>query len=136
MASSLSALQFELLRELFDLSRAQRASIERDDIDRVLQLMGDREAILSRLADIATAAAEEPENLVRFPGAEDHLRQDALALDTVIRGILEHDRENEVMLAERMDDLRQELPRLAHGRRATSAYRATAPHPSSISRSS
>ena len=95
MAKSLAASQFELLREVFDLARAQRASLERDDIDSVLELMGEREAIIERLARLAEEAAETPDNVVTFPGAEDHARQDALALDTVIRGILEHDRQNE-----------------------------------------
>lgn len=137
MARSLAALQFELLREIFDLARAQRGSIERDDIEEVLALMGEREAIIERLARLAEESAEMPDNVVSFPGSEDHERQDALALDTVIRGILEHDRQNEAMLFERMEELREELPRLQHGRRAANAYRPSTSQPGSfMSRSS
>ncbi len=137
MARSLAALQFELLREVFDLARAQRASLERDDIDAVLDLMGERETIIERLARLAEEAAETPENVVTFPGAEEHARQDALALDTVIRGILEHDRQNEAMLYEKVQQLREELPRLQQGRRVAGAYRASTPAPGAyVSRSS
>ncbi|MCK9486268.1 MAG: flagellar protein FliT [Dehalococcoidia bacterium] len=137
MARSLAAIQFELLREVFDLARAQRASLERDDIDAVLDLMGEREAIIDRLARLAEQAAETPENLVVLPGAEEHARQDALALDTVIRGILEHDRQNEEMLYDKVQQLREELPRLQQGRRLAGAYRASSSVPGSfVSRSS
>lgn len=124
MPKTRAALQFELLREIFDLARAQRASLERDDIERMLDLMAERESILARLLRLVEEPAEEPENLVAFPGAVDHSRQDRIALDTVIRGILEHDRENESMLAEKMAALREELPRIQQGRRVTAAYRA------------
>lgn len=136
MAKSLVSMQFELLREVFDLARAQRASLERDNLDEVLSLMGEREAIIERLAQLAEAAAETPENVVAFPGAEDHVRQDALALDTVIRGILEHDRQNEAMLFDKIQQIREELPRLQQNRRVASAYRAPADQGSLLSRSS
>ena len=136
MAKSVASMQFELLREVFDLARAQRASLERDDLDAVLDLMGEREAIIERLARLAETAAETPENVVAFPGAVDHAQQDALALDTVIRGILEHDRQNEVMLFDKIQQIREELPRLARGRRVASAYRPTSESGSLMSRSS
>ena len=69
MAKSVASMQFELLREVFDLARAQRASLERDDLDAVLDLMGEREAIIERLGRLAETAAETPENVVAFPGA-------------------------------------------------------------------
>lgn len=137
MAKSFAAMQFELLREVFDLARAQRASLERDDIDAVLELMGERESIIERLARMVEEAAETPDNVVTFPGSEDHARQDALALDTVIRGILEHDRQNEAMLFDKIEQLREELPRLQQGRRMASAYRPSGSESGSLmSRSS
>jgi len=137
VAKSLAALQFELLRELFDLARVQRASLERDDIDTVLSLMDEREVLLDQLTSLAEEAAMAPANLVAFPGAEDHARQDALALDTVIRGILEHDRMNQEMLEEKVTQLREELPRLQQGRRMASAYRPAMAAPgSTVSRTS
>lgn len=136
MAKSMASMQFELLREVFDLARAQRASLEHDDLDRVLDLMGEREAIIERLARLAEAAAETPENVVTFPGSEEHAHQDSLALDTIIRGILEHDRQNEAMLFDKIQQIRDELPRLARGRRVASAYRPTSETGSLMSRSS
>jgi hypothetical protein len=121
-----AAAQFELLREIFDLARAQRACLERDDIERVLDLMTEREAILERLVRLAEESPDVPSNVVPFPGAEDQAHQDSIALDTVIRGILEHDRHNEAMLVEKMQALHEELPRLQQGRRAAGAYRAAA----------
>ncbi len=136
MAKSLASMQFELLREVFDLARAQRASLERDDLDEVLALMGERETIIERLARLAEDAAETPENVVSFPGSEEHMRQDQLALDTVIRGILEHDRQNEAMLFDKIQQIRDELPRIARGKRMASAYRSTSEPGSLMSRSS
>ncbi|MGE3962134.1 MAG: hypothetical protein AB7F65_10695 [Dehalococcoidia bacterium] len=136
MAKSLASMQFELLREVFDLARAQRASLERDDLDEVLTLMGEREVIIERLARLAEEAAETPENVVTFPGSEEHTRQDQLALDTVIRGILEHDRQNEAMLFDKIQQIRDELPRIARGKRVASAYRPSSEPGSLMSRSS
>lgn len=118
-----AALQFELLREIFDLARAQRASLESDDIDRVMDLMSERETILERLTRLAEAHAEVPDNVVVFPRAVDSMQQDAIALDTVIRGILEHDRLNEELLQEKMAQVRDELPRVRQAFRAANAYR-------------
>lgn len=118
-----AALQFELLREIFDLARAQRASLESDDIDRVMDLMSERETILERLTRLAEAHAEVPDNVVVFPRAVDSMQQDAIALDTVIRGILEHDRLNEALLQEKMAQVRDELPRVRQAFRAANAYR-------------
>ena len=121
MASA--ALQFEILREIFDLARAQRASLESDDIERVLDLMAEREVLLSRLTRMAEEHAEVPENVVMFPRVVDSMQRDAIALDTVIRGILEHDRQNEALLHEKVAQVRDELPRVRQAFRAAIAYR-------------
>ncbi len=131
-----AALQFELLREIFDLARAQRASLETDDIDRVLDLMAEREVLLERLTRVAEAHAEVPENVVVFPRAVDSIQQDAIALDTVIRGILEHDRQNEALLLEKMAQVREELPRVRQAFRAAGAYRPVDEAPGYVNRRS
>lgn len=131
-----AALQFELLREIFDLARAQRASLESDDIDRVMDLMSERETILKRLTHLAEAHAEVPDNVVVFPRALDSMQQDAIALDTVIRGILEHDRQNEALLEEKMAQVRDELPRVRQAFRAASAYRPVDASPGYLNRQS
>lgn len=121
--ANLAAAQFHLLREMFDLARRQRLSLEHDDIDEVVDLMEEREGILHRLQELVTGADAPPRNLVPLPSAEEHARQDQIALDTVIRGILEHDRRNEELLLEKMAAIRQEMPRLRQGRRAAAGYR-------------
>ncbi|TAJ19697.1 MAG: flagellar protein FliT [Dehalococcoidia bacterium] len=131
-----AALQFELLREIFDLARAQRASLEADDIDRVMDLMSERETLLERLTRLAEAHAEFPENVVVFPRAVDVMQQDAIALDTVIRGILEHDRQNEALLQEKMAQIREELPRVRQAFRAANAYRSPDVAPAYVNRQS
>lgn len=131
-----AALQFELLREIFDLARAQRASLESDDIDRVMDLMTEREVLLERLTRVAEAHAEVPDNVVVFPRAVESIQQDAIALDTVIRGILEHDRQNEALLLEKMAQVREELPRVRQAFRAASAYRPVDDAPGYLNRRS
>lgn len=121
--ANLATLQFELLREIFDLARAQRASLEVDDIDRVVELMTERESLLERLTRLASEQAEVPENVVILPHAQQAQAQDAIALDTIIRGILDHDRQNQAMLEEKMTQVRDELPRVRNAARAADAYR-------------
>lgn len=131
-----ATLQFELLREIFDLARAQRASLELDDIDRVLDLMAEREVLLDRLTRIAEEHADVPENVVMFPPVVDSMNRDAIALDTVIRGILEHDRQNEALLQEKMAEVREELPRVRQAFRAATAYRPIDSAPTYLNRRS
>jgi hypothetical protein len=118
--------KFQILREIFDLARAQRAYLEEDRLDLVLMLMDQRDALMVRLERVITELSEVPDNVIAFPSpaSGDWSHQDQLALDTLIRGIMEHDEQNEQMLAEKMDAVRAELPRLQHGRRAHSGYRS------------
>jgi hypothetical protein len=76
-----------LLREIFDLARAQRASLEQDDIERMLDLMTEREVILDRLIRLVEEPEVEPANVLAFPGTPDLSRQDAIALDTDRTGV-------------------------------------------------
>lgn len=132
MASEAS-LRFELLREIFDLSRKQRDSLEIDDIESVIALMDEREHLVAQLMELATERAEElPPNVVRLPTSEDHARQDEIAIDTVLRGILEHDRRNEEILLEKMQAIREELPRIRRGRQAGAGYRNAGSEPGAV----
>jgi hypothetical protein len=124
----MAVAKFTILREIFDLSREQRARLEEDRIDLVLELMAQRDELVGQLEQLFADSVDVPANVIAFPSATtgDWSQQDALALDTLIRGILEHDQQNEQMLAERLDAVSHELPRLAHGRRANNAYRVAA----------
>jgi hypothetical protein len=117
--------RFQILREVFDLARAQRAHLEADRMEVVLDLMDQRDALMARLEQLLVEHAEVPDNVIAFPSAATAVwaEQDELALDTLIRGILEHDQQNEHILAEKMDAVRGELPRLQDGLRAHAGYR-------------
>ena len=137
-----AAAKFEILRQIHELASAQREALEHDDLDRFQQILDEREELIERLRvldatlDEAEAGGELPENVIAFPRASDASAEDGLAIDTVIRGILEHDRHNETVLAEKMDEIRQALPALTAGHRAAAGYRVVSTAPSFIDRTS
>lgn len=132
MARPLATQQFEVLRQIFDLSRAQRGCIERDEYDRLAQLMDERDLLVAELQHLAEEEAAMPVNVLSFPTVEDRTQQDSLALDTVIKGILEHDQANETMLAAKMRVILDELPAFRHGQRAIAGYRSANPEATSF----
>lgn len=115
--------KFEILQQLLHLARQQREALEQDALDRFQRLLDEREDLISRLQTIAADPSQLPDNIVAFPGSADAAGEDELALDTVIRGILDHDRHNEVLLAGKMDEIRQQLPALNRGQQAVAGYR-------------
>lgn len=127
MARPLATQQFDVLRQIFDLSRAQRGCIERDEFDRLADLMDERDVLVAELQQLAEEEAAFPGNVVAFPTVEEHAQQDSLALDTVIKGIMEHDRANESMLAQKMQVILDEMPAFRQGQRAIAGYRAANP---------
>ena len=125
MPDGFAAEKFEILCSIFERARAQRTALERDDLDTFMRILDERDELIARLQQLIDASAEVPDNVVAFP-TELHTRNrqdDGLALDTVIRGIVEHDEQNEQMLNEKLDGLAAELPALRHGRQAIQAYR-------------
>lgn len=126
MPDRTAAARFQILREIFDLARAQREHLEGDRLDLVLELMDERDQLMIQLEQLLAEGIEMPANVIAFPSAatSEWAEQDELALDTLIRGILEHDQQNEQMLAEKMDVIRRELPRLKRGRQAHAGYRS------------
>lgn len=124
VAKPLAAQQFDLLRQIFDLSRVQRGCIERDEFDRLAELMEERAELIDDLQRLADEGSSMPPNVLTFPAGEEHTDQDSLALDTVIKGIMEHDRGNESMLSAKMQLILDELPTFRSGQRAIAGYRA------------
>ena len=124
MSQSTATARFMLIRELFDLARRQRTALEVDALEEFQSILDDRAGIIAQLQEltIADASAELPENVIRFPGALQQDDEDQLAIETLLRGVMEHDRHNEQLLAERMEALRVELPNLEAGRRAAARY--------------
>jgi len=128
----LATQQFDVLRQIFDLSRAQRGCIERDEFDRLAALMDERDLLVAELQQLAEDEAALPGNVLAFPSVEEHAQQDSLALDTVIKGILEHDQANEMMLAAKMQIILDEMPAFRQGQRAVAGYRAANPEATSF----
>lgn len=123
MVSGAAVAKFALLREIYDLTRAQRRALEEDALHRFEALLDDRQLLIDRLQALAVEDATLPDNLLLFPGAEVRSVDDDIAVDTVIRGILDHDRQNTELLGQKMDDLRRELLGLAADARALAGYR-------------
>ncbi len=125
MPDGFAAEKFEILCSVFERARAQRAALERDDMDTFMRILDERDELIAQLQQLVEATAVVPENVVMFPTELNaHNQQDdSLALDTVIRGIVEHDDQNERFLSEKLAELAAELPTLRHGTRAIQAYR-------------
>ena len=135
MTDRSAAARFLILRQIYDLACEQRDALELDDLDRFQRILDEREELIARLRVIdghAGEPAELPENVVAFPGTPRAGADDDLALDTVIRGILDQDRGNESLLAEKMEEIREALPALSAGQRAASGYRVVSSSPSFI----
>ena len=124
-----ATVSFQLLREVFALARTQREALERDDLAHYDALLDDREVLMRRLQQLRAESldpAELPANVIPFPGVAVLDEEDVLAIDTLIRGILEHDRGNEELLRGRRAAMLRDLPALDAGRRSLHGYRATA----------
>ena len=124
MVDRAAAAKFELLRGIYDLARFDA-------------LLDEREVLLGRLGRLAADATELPPNVVPFPRADSHgVDDDALALDTVIQGILDYDRHNEQLLFAQRAELLESFPQLQAARRGARGYRPPAPPPRFIHRAS
>ena len=69
MVDRAAAAKFELLRGIYDLARAQREALERDDLSRFDALLDEREVLIGRLGRLVTDPTELPANVVPFPRA-------------------------------------------------------------------
>ena len=123
-----------LLREILEITRAQEEALSEDRIDRFDQLLDVRAGLIQRVQEIAADASPEeaapaplPANVIQFPLApHGAANEDALALDTLLQGIIEGDRRNEQALARKLDEIRLALPAMESHRRGTERYRVSA----------
>lgn len=137
MADRAAAAKFVILRQIYDLAREQREALERDQLETFQRILDERDDLIARLNIIQNGdedAVELPPNVVAFPGSSGAEAEDVMALDAVIRGILDYDRANETSLAAMMAEIRETLPELAHGQRAAAAYRIVTPASTTIDR--
>jgi len=121
----LAADKFEILGAVFACAQAQRVALESDDIEAFQAILDERDELLGQLKQLVDSIPELPSNVVALPNElnERERNDDTLALDTLIRGIVEHDEHNEALLSERLERLAGEVPALRHGRGAMAAYR-------------
>jgi hypothetical protein len=119
MVDQIAEDKFGILRRVFELAREQRDALEQDQLDRFQRILDERERLIGELRQLVEQHGAVPENVIAFPGADD----DTLALDAMLKGILEFDRHNEALLARKMDEIQSELPQLAEGQRAAAGYR-------------
>lgn len=137
MADRGAAAKFVILRQIYDLARQQREALEHDQLDTFQRILDERDDLIARLNVLQNGdedAVELPPNVVAFPGSSGAEAEDVMALDAVIRGIIDCDRENETRLAEKMAEIREALPELANAHRAAAAYRIATPAHTTIDR--
>ena len=134
-----------LLREIFEITRAQEEALTEDSIERFDQLLEVRAGLIERLQEIAHEAPsatdegdeELPENVIVFPFApQGAANEDALALDTLLQGILDADLRNEAALQRKLQHLRGEIPAIEAERRGAARYAVAAPAAHFIDRAS
>ena len=129
MVDRAAAAKFELLREIYGMARAQREALERDDLARFDTLLDERQVLIDRLGRLSADPGELPPNVIPSPRADANaVEDDALALETVIQGILDHDRHNKQRLLARRSELLEGFPKLQAARRSAPAY-PTSPTP-------
>ena len=126
MVDRSAAAKFAILGQIYELAREQREALGNDHLERFQELLDERDVLIARLTALQNGeddGGELPQNIVAFPGASDAVVEDEMALDTVIRGIMSCDSENEATLSEKMAEIREALPGLAVASRAAERYR-------------
>lgn len=130
----MAAERFAILRQVFEIARHQRRALDGGDLTLFQRHLDEREELIARLHEMGAVGEGLPENVIAFRSAADSDAQDRLALDTVLRGILQQDRANESLLAEMMAEIRDATPSLDVARRAAEGYRAATPSSAFIDR--
>jgi hypothetical protein len=138
VASASAGARFEVLREIFEVARRQRACLEQDEIEDLPALMDRRDVLVQRLQALLDEPDVAPPNVIVFPSLSvaDEAAQDRIALDALIRGILEHDLQSERLVRAKMDGVQSQIAPIHAGRRAAAGYRVTQPGAAYIDRAS
>lgn len=121
--------QHQLLIKLLGYAREQGQSLAEENLDRFVEIMDEREALMADLVTIETTPPP-PANILPFPtiagtGSDPDVRA---AMGGLIRSILRQDDENEQCLRLQMDGLKSELVQLGRGRRASRGYTVARDH--------
>jgi len=134
MPDRLAAAKFAILREIFQLVQEQRDALAEDRLDRFRDLMDERDELMEQLQVLVEESRELPSNMVVLPSAVESGIEDTLALDTMIRGIMEQDAANEAQLSAQLREVSGQLPQVQQGRRAAAGYRVSQLGPAFIDR--
>jgi hypothetical protein len=117
--------RFALLREVFELARAQKTALEVEDIDLFHRLLSEREVLLNRL--VVVDGMDLPGNVIPFRGQHGEelpAVDDETAIGVLIRGILDQDAENEMLIRAKIGAVQEAMERMGKGSLAAKRYRA------------
>lgn len=137
IAARLSAIvraQHGLAVELERLTAGQRAVVESDDGQALLQLLARRQSVIDQLS--AATAELEPYRArwasllsVVPPGRAAELQRTLAETGAIVSRVREGDRHDHASLMRRRDALRQEMDTLDAGKDASAAYDPAPPRP-------
>lgn len=117
--SDRTALQrHTLLMRLLCLAREQGAALQDDAFDRFVALMPEREAIIADLTAAAPPVA--PANVVPLRQGVDEDTE--LAIEALVASVLRQDEENEAVLREQLDAVREALSGISRWYAAAQGY--------------
>ncbi len=120
--------RFELLRTLLRLSQEQQDALAQNRLDQFVALLDEREALIGEFA-MVDAGQPEPNNVIPFPGTvgpkgkADARSDDSLALESLLRAVIDTDAENERALREGLADLREAIGQIGRARVTARGYR-------------
>lgn len=116
--------QHEILTRLLRIARRQAAALQAERLDQFLALTDDRAAIMTEL--LAVDEGTVPANVVAFPAhAPGHDEPEVRSANgSLLSAILRQDEDNELLLTEQMNRLRDAIGVLGQGYTTARGYAA------------
>ncbi len=111
--------KFALLKRIFRIAEEQRGALEADRLQRFEALLDERQGLMEAL--LSAAPGTRPENVIEFP-RRGQGEDDAIAIEALIKGIVEIDQQNGESLRAAMSEVARALGTLAEGRRVAQRY--------------
>ena len=114
--------------DLLQISRSQLGLVETDDYSQLLQLLGGKQQIISRLEAISSRNPQlwdkwRGERQRLAPGAREICEQTLAETESLLAELLEHERIATETLSRRRDQTAHQLAAVAGGSRVNQAYR-------------
>ncbi len=112
---TLQTEKVSLLEQLLSLSIAQKAFIESEDVDGLMENIDNRQEVLDELEEVQKRLRDHPRRLDSDPRL-------SIEINDLIDKIREADLQNERLVRRQMDDLQGNMKKIAQGRRAGAGY--------------